>query len=50
MPNREIPERSSHLDNRTGADLIVALQSCPYPEVDIEPSRAPSPLVREIKL
>lgn len=42
--------RSSELDTRTGADLIAALQECPYPEVDIEPSRVPSPLVRDIAL
>ncbi len=42
--------RSSELDTRTGADLIAALQACPYPEVDIEPSRVPSPLVRDVSL
>ena len=42
--------RSSDLDTRTGADLIAALQACPYPEVDIEPSRVPSPLVRDVSL
>jgi Arc/MetJ-type ribon-helix-helix transcriptional regulator len=42
--------RSSELDTRTGADLIAALQECPYPEVDIEPSRVPSPLVRDVAL
>lgn len=26
--------RSSVPDNRTGADLIAAMQACPYPEVD----------------
>ena len=35
-------------DHRTGADLIAAMQSCPYPEVDIEPSRVPSPLERDV--
>ncbi len=42
--------RSSELDSRTGADLIAALQACPHPEVDIEPSRVPSPLVRDVAL
>jgi hypothetical protein len=42
--------RSSALDTRTGADLITALQECPYPEVDMEPSRIPSPLVRDVAL
>ena len=42
--------RSSGMDNRTGADLIAALQECPYPDVDIEPSRVPSPLVRDVAL
>lgn len=28
----------SSLDTRTGMSLIEAMQSCPYPEVDIEPS------------
>jgi len=40
--------RSSAPETRTGADLIAALQACPYPEVDIEPSRVPSPVVRDI--
>jgi Arc/MetJ-type ribon-helix-helix transcriptional regulator len=42
--------RSSGMDTRTGADLIAALQECPYPDVDIEPSRVPSPLVRDVAL
>jgi len=42
--------RSSALETRTGADLIAALQSCPDPEFDIEPSRVPSPLVRDVAL
>ncbi len=40
--------RSSEPDTRTGADLVAALRACPYPEVDIEPSRVPSPVVRDI--
>jgi len=40
--------RSSEPDTRSGAELIAAMQSCPYPEVDIEPSRVPSPLVRDV--
>lgn len=35
-------------DARTGADLIAALRACPYPEVDLEPARVPSPVVRDI--
>ncbi len=42
--------RPSEPDTRTGADLIAAMQACPYPEVDIEPSRVPSPLVRDVTL
>ena len=38
----------SQPDTRTGADLIVAIQACPYPDVDIEPQRIPSPLVRDV--
>jgi hypothetical protein len=41
---------SSGPDTRTGADLIAALQECPYPDVDIEPSRVLSPLVRDVAL
>jgi hypothetical protein len=33
--------RSTAPGARTGAELISALQACPYPEVDIEPSRVP---------
>jgi len=40
--------RSSEPNTRTGADLVAALRACPYPEVDIEPSRVPSPVVRDI--
>jgi Arc/MetJ-type ribon-helix-helix transcriptional regulator len=40
--------RSVRLDTRTGADLVAAMQECPHPEVDIEPSRLPSPLVRDV--
>lgn len=42
--------QTSGPDARTGADLIAALQQCPYPEVDIEPSRVPSPVVREVAI
>ena len=35
-------------DSRTGAELIAAMQACPYPEVDITPSHVPSPLVRDV--
>ncbi len=42
--------RSSEPDTRTGADLIAAMQAYPYPAADIEPSRVPSPLVRDVTL
>jgi hypothetical protein len=42
--------RLSGPDTRTGADLIAALQAGPYPEVDIEPSRVLSPMVRDVTL
>lgn len=42
--------RSSVPETRTGADLVAALQACPYPEVDIEPARVLSPVVRDISL
>lgn len=35
--------------DRTGATLIAALQSSPYPDTDIEPPRGPFP-VRDVKL
>lgn len=41
--------RSSVPGTRTGADLVAALQVCPYPEVDIEPARGPMP-VRDVSL
>jgi Arc/MetJ-type ribon-helix-helix transcriptional regulator len=41
---------SSAPDNRTGADLIAALQACPYPEVELTPERLPSPIVRDVNL
>jgi hypothetical protein len=38
-------------DNRTGADLIAALQASPYRELDIEPPRHREPLqVRDVVL
>jgi Arc/MetJ-type ribon-helix-helix transcriptional regulator len=40
----------SQPETRTGADLVAALQSCPYPKVEIEPSRVPSPVVRNVPL
>ena len=42
--------RFSVPETRTGADLVAALQACPYPEVDIEPARVLSPVVRDISL
>ncbi len=40
--------RFSAPDTRTGAALIAAMQDCPYPDVEIEPARMPSPLVRDV--
>lgn len=42
--------RSSVPETRTGADLVAALRTCPYPEIDIEPSRILSPVVRDVSL
>jgi Arc/MetJ-type ribon-helix-helix transcriptional regulator len=42
--------RSTAPDTRTGAALIAAMQACPHPEIDIEPARVPSPLVRDVNL
>jgi len=47
---REVLRSSAVQELRTGADLIAAMQACPYPEVDIEPVRVPSPLVRDVSL
>ncbi len=41
----ELPEPEKK--TRTGADLIAALQSSPYREIEIEPERSPMP-VREV--
>lgn len=35
--------------NRTGADLVAAMQASPHPDIDIAPPRAPMP-VREVVL
>lgn len=35
------------IDARSGADLVAALQTCPFPDVEIAPERVPSPLVRD---
>jgi hypothetical protein len=40
--------RCSPPDTRTGAVLIEAMQSCPYPDVDIDPEGVVSPLVRDV--
>jgi Arc/MetJ-type ribon-helix-helix transcriptional regulator len=42
--------RNSTPDTRTGTVLIEAMRACPYPDVDIEPARVPSPLVRDVPL
>lgn len=47
---REVLRSSEAGETRTGADLIAAMQACPYPEADIEPQRVPSPLVRDVTL
>jgi len=47
---REVLRSSAVPETRTGADLIAAMRACPYPEVDIEPQRVPSPLVRDVSL
>jgi len=41
---------SSAPDTRTGAAWIAAMQACPYPEIDMEPVRVPSPLMRDVSL
>jgi hypothetical protein len=33
-----------NLSGLTGADLIAALQTCPYPDFDFEPERYPMPV------
>ena len=35
--------------DRSGAQLIAAMQACPWPDIDIEPSRDRMP-VREVEL
>ena len=40
--------RSAPPDARTGAELVAAMQACPYPEVDLEPARVPSSLARDV--
>lgn len=47
---REVLRSPSLEETRTGADLIAAMQACPYPEADLEPPPAFSPLVRHIPL
>jgi len=47
---REVLRSPSPAETRTGADLIAAMRACPYPEVDIEPQRVSSPLVRGVNL
>ena len=39
---------SQTADVRTGAVLIEAMRACPYPEVDLEPTRVLSPFVRDV--
>ena len=36
-------------DTRTGADLIAALQACPYPDFDFEPARYEMPVSDPVK-
>lgn len=47
---REVLRSSAVSEKHTGADLIAAMRACPHPEVDIEPQRVPSPLVRDVTL
>jgi Arc/MetJ-type ribon-helix-helix transcriptional regulator len=47
-PPRERTAKSH--DRRTGADLIAALQSSPYRELDIEPPRVRLTTVRDVEL
>ena len=41
---------AKHLEVRTGADLIAALQACPYPDVDLEPARYEMPVSDPVEL
>jgi hypothetical protein len=42
-PKPDLPSKT--LSGRTGADLIAALQTCPYPDdFDFEPKRYPMPV------
>jgi hypothetical protein len=47
---REVLRSPTHTETLTARDLIAAMQSCPHPEVDIEPHREPSPLARDVAL
>lgn len=47
---REVLHAPGPTETRTGADLIAAMQACPYPEVDIEPERFPSLAARDVSL
>ncbi len=47
---REVLRSPAAPETRTGADLVAAMRACPYPEVDIEPQRVPSPFVRDVSL
>ncbi len=47
---REVLRAPVAAETRTGADLIAAMRACPYPDVDIEPERLPSPVVRDVPL
>jgi hypothetical protein len=47
---REVLRSSALPEKRTSADLIAAMRACPHPEVEIEPERVPSPLVRDVTL
>ena len=42
--------RPSETDTPSGAALIDAMRACPFPEIDIEPPRVLTPLVRDVVL
>jgi len=47
-PGEEERSRAAR-SGRTGADLINAMQACPFPEIDLAPARFPMPM-REVRL
>ncbi len=47
LKSSPLPAQANDLPRLTGADLIAAMQSSPYKEIDLEPSRPHMP-VRDI--